>query len=172
MITLVSTYIFIASGGGGRGGLSAAAQSIITSPSLHSYGRVFVGLSGLGYLVWSCRDPVRQPNLGGVVFPRHQPKFGKLFGFAHHPSLWDENGEQFDLGVRAVPDQPKQCGHVEVKGMQFAWYFRYSGAGWKIRCEQAGAGRMIRRAVKRPSMIRRIPPQRRCCSGVWWCRST
>jgi len=118
--------------------------SIITSRSRLSHGFVFVAAQlALGYLVWKYRE-------GGS-----SEKASYSHGNTTLEVVWTvlttilfcriESGEQLDLGSRTIRAAEANAVHVEVTGMQFAWYFRYPGPDGKFGLTKPETRRCIRR---------------------------
>jgi cytochrome c oxidase subunit II len=129
LITLVSTYFFIAKTWWLPVGVSAAAAGIdhhFTTTYI-LMGAVFVAAQlALGYLVWGFRD--RGSSSSKVAYSHGNTSLEIVWtllttvlfvglNLATYP-LWA--AERFDPAEAAAT-------RVEVTGMQFAWYFRYPG---------------------------------------------
>jgi cytochrome c oxidase subunit II len=130
LITLVSTYFFVAKTWWLPVGASAAAgwidhQFVLTFIIM---GIVFVAAQlSLGYIVWRYRDT---PNAAPVAYSHGNTTLEVLWtGLTAvlfiglnlmGSSVWASERYPFQPEANAV--------QVEVTGMQFAWYFRYPGA--------------------------------------------
>src|SRR5260370_24735023 len=147
LITLVSTYFFVAKTWWLPVGASAAAPGIDHhfTVTFILMGVVFVAAQlALGYLVWSYRE--RGSSSSKVAYSHGNTTMEIAWkvlttilfvglNLASFP-LWDS--ERF----RAAADDAVR---VEVTGMQFAWYFRYTGPDGKFgatkrELEEASAG--------------------------------
>jgi len=147
LITLISTYFFIAKTWWLPVGASAAAAGIDHhfTVSFILMGTVFVAAQlALGYLVWSYRDRGSAP--GKASYSHGNTKLEIVWTVLTtilfvgmnlaSSSIWAS--ERF----RQAEDNAV---HVEVTGMQFQWYFRYPGPDGKFgvtkpELEDASAG--------------------------------
>jgi cytochrome c oxidase subunit 2 len=146
LITLVSTYFFIAKTWWLPVGASAAAAGIDHhfTVTYILMGAVFVAAQlALGYLVWSFRD---RGGAAKVAYSHGNTKLEVVWttlttilfvglNLATYP-MWA--AERFDPAAASAV-------RVEVTGMQFAWYFRYPGpdgqfGATKPELEDASAG--------------------------------
>ena len=147
LITLVSTYFFIAKTWWLPAGASAAAASIDHhfTVSFILMGIVFVAAQlALGYLVWSYRD---------------RGSFSSKVSYSHGNTtleiVWTALTTILFVGMNLASSSiwaserfrpaASDSVQVEVTGMQFAWYFRYSGPDGKFgatkpELEDASAG--------------------------------
>ncbi len=138
LITVISTYFFIAQTWWLPHGASAAA-AFIDSQFTRTYilmGIVFVAAQfALGYLAWRYRE---RPGADPVKYSHGNVKLEVLWTALTAvlfiglnlmgSSVWAH--ERFDPAMSgAVP--------VEVTGMQFAWYFRYPGPDGKYGATSA-----------------------------------
>jgi cytochrome c oxidase subunit 2 len=133
LITLVSTYFFVAKTWWLPHG-AAAAASWIDSQFALTYivmGVVFLAAQlALGYLVWKYRE---RPSSGPVRYSHGNTKL---------EILWTALTAVLFVGLNLMGSHvwaterfaPAQAGAVpvEVTGMQFAWYFRYPGIDGKF----------------------------------------
>jgi len=146
LITFVSTYFFMAKTWWLPAGASAAAASIDHhfTVTYILMGTVFVAAQvSLGYFVWKYRDGGSSKKAtyshGNVTLEIVWTVLTTVLFVGMNlasSSIWAS--ERFrPAGENAV--------HVEVTGMQFAWYFRYPGADGKFgltkpELEDASAG--------------------------------
>jgi cytochrome c oxidase subunit 2 len=147
LITLISTYFFIAKTWWLPVGASAAAAGIDHhfTVSFILMGTVFVAAQlALGYLVWSYRDR------GSA-----SPKASYSHGNNTLEIVWTVLTTVLFVGMNLMSSSiwaserfrqaEDNAVHVEVTGMQFAWYFRYPGPDGKFgvtrpELEDASAG--------------------------------
>jgi len=133
LITLVSTYFFVAKTWWLPHGASAAAGWIDGQFALTYVvmGIIFLAAQlALGYLVWKYRE---QPSSGPVRYSH---------GNTTLEIVWTTLTAILFIGLNLMGSHvwaserfsPAQAGAVpvEVTGMQFAWYFRYPGADGKF----------------------------------------
>src|SRR5580765_116744 len=130
LITLISTYFFVAKTWWLPAGASAAAGWIDGQFTLTFIimGVVFLAAQlGLGYIVWKYKETPASPP---VPYSHGNTKLEILWttlttilfiglNLMGSPT-WASQRYPFDPDPSAV--------QVEVTGMQFAWYFRYPGA--------------------------------------------
>jgi cytochrome c oxidase subunit 2 len=146
LITFISTYFFIAKTWWLPVGASAAAAAIDHhfTVSFILMGTVFVAAQlALGYLVWKYRAG---GSAGKVDYSHGNPTMEVVWTVLTavlfvgmnlmSSSIWAS--ERFRAAEASAV-------HVEVTGMQFAWYFRYPGADGKFgvtkpELEDASAG--------------------------------
>jgi cytochrome c oxidase subunit II len=146
LITLISTYFFIAKTWWLPAGASAAAAGIDHhfTTTFILMGIVFVAAQlALGFFVWKYRESGSSPKVHyshghtglEIVWTLLTTVLFVGLNLATYP-LW--SAERFNAaGPSAIP--------VEVTGMQFAWYFRYPGPDGKFgatkpELEDASAG--------------------------------
>jgi len=147
LITLISTYFFVAKTWWLPAGASAAAAGIDHHfvVSFILMGTVFVAAQlALGYLVWSYRDR-------GAA----SPKVSYSHGNNTLEIVWTVLTTVLFVGMNLMSSSiwaserfrqaEANAVHVEVTGMQFAWYFRYPGPDGKFgvtkpELEDASAG--------------------------------
>ncbi len=137
LITLASTYFFVAKTWWLPHGASAAAAAID-----HQFAITFVIMGSgifvaaqmaLGYLVFKYRDGAN-PGRAGYSHGNTRPE---ISGRLSHPSSYPDfvgliPARQPHLGGRAFSSRGHDATRVEVTGMQFAWYFRYPGPDGKF----------------------------------------
>ena len=146
LITLVSTYFFVAKTWWLPAGASAAAAGIDHHFTISFYlmGFVFVAAQlALGYLVWKYRE-------GGS-----SEKASYSHGNTTLEVVWTVLTTILFVGMNLASSSiwaaerfraaEANAVHVEVTGMQFAWYFRYPGPDSKFgltkpELEDASAG--------------------------------
>ena len=134
LITLVSTYFFVAKTWWLPHGASLATAGIDHQFAVTYLlmGVVFVAAQGaLGLFVWQYRD---RGTASKVTYTH---------GNTTMEAVWTALTAILFIGLNLMGSPiwaaerfaPAQAGSVpvEVTGMQFAWYFRYPGPGWKIR---------------------------------------
>jgi len=134
LITLVSTYIFIAKTWWLPVGASAAAAGIDHhfTVSFILMGTVFVAAQlALGYLVWNYRDRGSAPE-----------KAAYSHGNTRLEIVWTVLTTILFVGMNLASSSiwaserfrqaEDNAVHVEVTGMQFQWYFRYAGPDGKF----------------------------------------
>jgi cytochrome c oxidase subunit 2 len=147
LITLISTYFFIAKTWWLPVGASAAAPAIDHhfTVTFILMGVVFVAAQlALGYAVWLYRD--RGSNSGKAPY---------LHGNTRMEIIWTVLTTILFVGLNLASSSiwaserfrpaVNDAVQVEVTGMQFAWYFRYPGADGKFgatkpELEDASAG--------------------------------
>ena len=132
LITLVSTYFFVAKTWWLPIGASAAAgwidgQFAITFVIM---GIVFLAAQlGLGYIVWRYSEKADSPPR--LLFSRQYQAGNYLDRADRDPIHRIELNGQFGMGQPALGSRRSRRRTVEVTGMQFAWYFRYPGPDGK-----------------------------------------
>jgi cytochrome c oxidase subunit 2 len=133
LITLASTYFFLAKTWWMPAGASAAAAAIDHQFAITFVvmGIVFVAAQmALGYVVWKYRDH----SAAGTVAYSH--------GNVKLEILWTSLTAILFVGLNLIGSptwaserfRPAEAGavRVEVTGLQFAWYFRYPGPDGKF----------------------------------------
>jgi cytochrome c oxidase subunit II len=147
LITLVSTYFFIAKTWWLPVGASAAAAGIDHhfTVTFILMGAVFVAAQlALGYLVWSYRDRGSAP--GKESYSHGNTKLEIVWTVLTTVLFVGMNLASSSIWASERFRQAEaNAVHVEVTGMQFAWYFRYPGPDGKFgvtkpELEDASAG--------------------------------
>ena len=147
LITLVSTYFFIAKTWWLPVGASAAAAGIDHhfTVTFILMGVVFVAAQlALGYLVWSYRDRGSAP--GKESYSHGNTKLEIVWTVLTTVLFVGMNLASSSIWASERFRQAEaNAVHVEVTGMQFAWYFRYPGPDGKFgvtkpELEDASAG--------------------------------
>ncbi len=147
LITLVSTYIFIAKWWWLPVGASSAAAAIDHhfTVTFILMGVVFVAAQlALGYLVWSYRDRGSAP--GKESYSHGNTKLEIVWTVLTTVLFVGMNLASSSIWASERFRQAEaNAVHVEVTGMQFAWYFRYPGPDGKFgvtkpELEDASAG--------------------------------